>query len=344
MNDPCKLSNEELSVLCEQLALILRGGLPIQDGVEALGETYKDTRYAESFARLNDAVLESGSLTEGFRAAGAFPGYFLEMTSIGEKTGELDGVMEGLAQYYGNEARHRRAIRSAVFYPLLLIVMMAVLVGVLIAQVLPVFEDVFASFSGGGADTWMSLAMRAGKIVLFVAAAAIFLTLGTLAALRLDRSGGLRRALTRAFKPLRRLEQKLCAARFSASLAMTLRSGYPLDQSLELMQGLFPEGAMREKMERCLQSVQEGRDFTQAVEELQIFEPLHCRMIRMGFRAGQTDRVMGKLAELYAEELDNQINRLVAFIEPSLVALMALIVGAILLAVMLPLLSVLGSI
>lgn len=339
------LTGEELSIFCEQIALILRGGLPLHDGVEALCESYRETRFAPNFAKLNAAVSESGSLHAGLEAAGAFPKYMMEMTLIGEKTGELEGVMDGLAQYYSNEAKNRSAIASAIFYPLLLIVMMAVLIGVLVVQVLPIFDDVFASFAGNAASAaWMGVAMNAGKAVLIVAGVLIVLVLAVLAAVRLDRSQKTRQLLNRFFPPARELSQKLNASRFASTLGMMLRSGYPLDQSMELVKELFEDKAMREKMEACCTGLQHGASFPDAVEKLGVFQPLHCRMIRMGFKAGQTDRVMQKLAELYGEEVNIQVNRLVSIIEPTLVALMSVIIGAILLAVMLPLLSVMGSI
>lgn len=345
MSEKNFLSGDELSILCEQIALILRGGLPMHDGVEALCQGYKSTRYAEAFDKLSETVLMSGSLYEGLKDAGIFPKYMLEMTQIGEKTGELDNVMEGLSKYYSNEARNQRSIRSAIFYPLLLIVMMAVLIGVLIAQVLPIFDDVFSSFAGNsGAASWMNIAMNAGKVVLIVAGVLIILFLGLLIALKLDKSQTVKQWLTKTLPPIRKLNQKLNATRFASSLAMMMRSGYPLDQSLEMMKGLFTDKEMQEKMTKCYDMVSEGQDFADTVEKLEIFEPLHNRMIHMGSKAGQTDHVMGTLADLYSEELDNQINHLVSIIEPTLVALMSLIIGAILLAVMLPLLSVMGSI
>lgn len=338
------LSGEELSILCEQIALILRSGLPMHDGVEALCEGYKNTRYEEPFSKLNEEVLNTGSLYEGMKGAGIFPKYMLEMTLIGEKTGELDNVMEGLSKHYTNESRNQRSIRSAIFYPLLLIVMMAVLIGVLIAQVLPIFDDVFASFSGSASTGWMNIAMNAGKVVLILAGVVLFVFLAVLIVLKLDRSQTVKQWIVKIFPPIRKLNQKLNATRFASSLGMMMRSGYPLDQSLEMMKGLFDDKEMQEKMTKCHEAVSEGADFADTVEKLEIFEPLHNRMIHMGSKAGQTDHVMGTLADLYSEDLDNQINRLVSIIEPTLVALMSLIIGAILLAVMLPLLSVMGSI
>lgn len=338
------LSNEELSVVCEQIALILRAGLPMHDGVEALCDNYKDTRYRESFKELNAAMTETGSLYDGFQASGVFPDYLMEMTRIGEKTGELDSVMEELSAYYDREAKTRRAIQNAVLYPILLIAMMAILIAVLIVQVFPIFEGVF---KGLGMDAiaapWMAVSIGVGKGVLIAAGVFIVLVLGMLLFLRMDHSGRSRRFLFRTISPLGSLNQKLCAGRFASTLAMMMKSGYPLEESIELIEGLFSDPDMKKQVTECRTEMAEGVPFPQAVEKIGLFEKLHCRMIRVGFAAGQTDRVMAKLADLYEEETNDRISHLVSIIEPSLVALMSVIIGAILLAVMLPLLSIMNG-
>jgi type IV pilus assembly protein PilC len=108
-----RLSADELSILCEQIALIVRSGLPLHDGVEALCDNYRNTRYAARFQKLRDAVLATGSLYRGLVDAGIFPSYLREMANIGERTGELDTVMSGLALYYQREAKLRRAVVNA---------------------------------------------------------------------------------------------------------------------------------------------------------------------------------------------------------------------------------------
>lgn len=344
MNRKGKLNNDEVSVVCEQIAMILRAGLPMHDGVEALCENYSGTRYEDSFRALNDEVTASGSLYEGLKASGVFPVYMLEMTRIGERTGELDGVMGELSEYYEREARNRRAIQNAVLYPLLLIGMMAVLIAVLILQVFPIFEDVFDGLGlNAGASPWMSVAMGVGKGTLIVAGVFIILVLVLLLLLRMDHSGKTRRALFRLLSPLGKLNRRICAGRFSSTLAMMMRGGYPLDESLELIENLFEDPDVKKNVSICREEMSKGVAFPEAVEQTGLLEKLHCRMVSVGYRAGQTDLVMSKLAALYEEETDDQIARLVSTIEPSLVALMSIIIGAILLAVMLPLLSIMGG-
>lgn len=340
------LSTAELSILCEQLALILGSGLPLHDGVEALCENYRDTRYAEAFEALNQAVLETGSLREGLQAAGVFPVYLVEMAQIGEKTGELDHVMSDLAAYYQREDKVHKAIRNAVVYPLVLVCMMAVLIVVLVTQVLPIFEDVFRgmglSLEGAG-GAWMSVGIGVGRVALIAAGAFVLLALVFALILRGDGHPTAKSFLFRVVMPLQRLNQKLCAGRFASTLAMMLSSGYPLDESLELIENILTDPDVAGKVRACRERMRGGEPFPGAIESIGLFERLHCRMVRVGFQAGQTDTVMRRLAGLYDEEMDESISRVVGVIEPTLVALMSVIIGAILLSVMLPLMSVLSG-
>lgn len=339
------LPNEELSVLCEQLEMILRAGLPVHDGVDALCDNYKGTRYSQCFEVMRSAVSDSGSLYEGMLAAGVFPTYMMEMTRIGEKTGETDNVMRELSSYYRREAQNHQAIMNAVLYPLLLIGMMAVLIAVLVMRVFPIFEGVFKSLGlSSAAAPWVGVGIDVGRGVLIAAGVFIVIVLLVLLMLRLDHSQNARRILFRVISPLGRLNEKLCASRFAATLSMMLRSGYPLSESLEMIEELLTDDEIRDKVAKCRAEMEHGESFPKAVEKLGIFERLHCRMISIGFQAGQTDRVMSKLASVYDEDMDNRISHLVSIIEPSLVALMCVIIGAILLSVMLPLLSIMSSI
>ncbi len=338
---------DELSLLCEQLGMILSSGLPLYDGVEALCDNYKDTRYADAFACLNDTVLASGSLYLAVKEAGVFPQYMVEMTQIGEKTGELDSVMKQLAVYYQREAKIRHATTSAVSYPLVLVVMMAALIAVLVACVLPIFENVFRSMGLGmnaSSNPLMAVGIGVGKTVLIVAGVAVLLVLVFVLIFRSGHNSNIKNWLFHAIAPLSHMRQKMCASRFAAAMAMMLQSGYPLDESLELIAGMLGDPYITQKVKQCRQGMLDGMPFPEAVEKTGLFEKLHCRMIRVGFQAGKTDNVMFKLAAIYEEEMDESIDRLVSIIEPSLVALLSIIIGAILLSVMLPLLSLMSGI
>lgn len=339
-----RMDAEELSIFCEQLALIHRSGLPIQEGMDALSENYSTTRLAGLFKKLQQSVLETGSLYASVSQVGMFPVYLREMVLIGERSGEMDTVLEGLAQYYRREAKIRRAVVNAITYPLILVAIMAVLITMLITQVLPIFEDVFRGMGiNTAADPWMSSGLAVGRAVLIVAGVLIVFTLLALLVIRLDRSGKFRVHLFRWIAPLQHTEDRINAGRFASVMAIMLKSGLPVDESMRLIKNVVDAGGVSDKVEQCRVMMEGGSSFPDAIEHMGIFQPLHSHMIRLGFKAGQGEEVLAQLAALHEDEVDDAIARTVSAIEPTLVALMSVIIGAILLAVILPLLSLIGG-
>jgi type IV pilus assembly protein PilC len=338
------LGTDELSILCEQIALIVRSGLPLHDGVEALSENYQSTNYSAAFQTLNSVVQDSGSLYQGLKSAGIFPSYLIEMTNIGERTGELDTVMNDLSVYYQREAKVRRAIRSAITYPIILIVIISTLIFVLITGVLPIFDGVFRSMGlDTSASSWIAAGVRIGKFVLIAAAALIVLSAAAILLTRWDASGRTGAALIKWVKPIRRITTKISAGRFASVMSMMLRSGYPLQDSLKLVSTVVADADVARDVNACCDKMEHGLSFPDAVAQLNIYESLHMRMIRLGFQSGQIEGVMKKISEIYADEVDDAITNAVSIVEPTLAAFMSIIIGSILLAVMLPLFSLMGG-
>ncbi len=340
------LPADEVSLFCQQAAMILKAGIPLYDGMEVLYQNYKDTPYGGAFQKIYEGVRDGGSLYEGIKEAGFFPNYMVHMVQVGETAGELDRVLESLGDYYERESRMQAAVRSAVMYPLILVVLMTAVTAVLVIRVLPVFTEVFLSLGSGLVGTEaavLSGGVTLGRVALAAAAVILILVL----VLYLIWKAGGRQAIMRAAQILpqvRRLLDKQTAQRFAEVIAMVMASGYNLEHALELIPDLLPDKRNRKKAEKCQSLMQRDGDFAAAVEAAGIFAPLHQRMIRVGADAGQTDRVMERMARLYGIQVDEGIHSLVSWIEPALVAVLTLIIGGILLSVMLPLISIMMSI
>ena len=131
------LTPMELSSFCSEVALMLGAGMALYSGMEALEKTYENDPHAQLYQAISSGVVETGSLHDALEATHAFPRYMVEMCGIGEQTGHLEEVMQGLSVYYERESRIRQAVRSAVTYPLVLAVMMVLILLVLIAVGLP---------------------------------------------------------------------------------------------------------------------------------------------------------------------------------------------------------------
>lgn len=344
---PRYLPASEISMFCEQVALILGSGMALHDGMDALCSSYKDTAFGSSFETINEAVKRTGLLHEALRDTKAFPPYLVRMVYIGEQTGKLDEVMASLSLYYAREASTRSSIQSAVFYPLCLVVMMAVVIVVLISQVLPIFRQVYRSLGteiSSSASALMNLGMGMGMAVLVAVGVLILIALVIALLMRTSKRRAVTAFLGKIFPPVRRMNERIASGRFAANLGMMLKSGYPLQEALPLIEGVMDETEARDKVKRCGEKMLEGVAFPNAVADVRLFEELHNKMIQIGFMTGQTENVMDKLAGIYQERNEQDISRLVSMIEPALVIMLSVIIGAILLSVMLPMISIISTI
>jgi type IV pilus assembly protein PilC len=340
------LPPDETAMFCEQVALLLKSGIALYDGIEALCNNYAATRYGEKFQRLNETMKRTGSLYESISALNIFPPYMTQMVRVGEQAGTLERVMQGLAAYYTREAQVRATVRSAVTYPLLMVGLMTLVVVVLVVQVLPMFSEVLRNLGGdlsASTTARMDAGLGAGVFVLTMAGLVLLAVIGVALLLRSKKRDQVIRFLLRAFRPLRHVADKLSAGRFASVMAMLMGSGFPLDQAMDLMPGVMTDEGSCAKVENVRARMQEGAAFAEAIEGARIFEPIHGKMIRVGVMAGQTETVMERLAETYQDEVDDGIRRLVSAIEPTLVAIMSIVIGGILLSVMLPLASLMSS-
>ena len=341
-----KLSSAELSSFCSQMALILDAGMPLYDGMETLAETTKGTQHADLYRAASQSVNETGSLYQALRQDSRWPSYLVEMTGIGEQTGQLENVMNGLAEYYGREDRIRSSVINAVTYPLVLSAMLVVIVAIMLWKVLPVFQRVLNSM-GTDLTASGSALMRVGSVIGWVVLALVgIVVLAVIVCVLLLKTSARDSVLAfvrRVFPPVRRLSMKLASSRVASVLSMMLSGGFPTSEAFRLMPAILSDTEAAEKVEGIRRDLEGGEGFADAMSKSGLFDSLHDRMIRMGVAAGREDQVMRKIADLYEEQVEDGIAQLVAIIEPTLIALLSIVIGAILLSVMLPMAGILSS-
>ena len=340
------ITSAELSSFCSQVALILSAGLPLYDGMETLAETTKGTEYADWYANVSRGVNETGSLYEALKRDERWPHYLVEMTGIGEQTGQLESVMNGLSEYYGREERIRTSVVSAVTYPLVLGVMLVLIILIMLWKVLPVFQRVLNSMGmemTKSGSALMNLGSTIGWVVLALVGLVVLAVLVIAILMKTSMREDVLAFLRKLFPPVRNLSMKLSSSRVASVLSMMLQSGFPTGEALRLMPSILSDAEASERVTGIHKNLEAGMSFADAMEKSQLFEGLHNRMIRMGVAAGREDQVMAKIAGIYEEQVESGISQLVTIIEPTLIALLSVVIGAILLSVMLPMAGILSS-
>ena len=341
-----QLSAAELSNFCGQVALILEAGLPLYDGMETLAGAEKTSANADLYQAASRNVTNTGSLYEALKEDERWPSYLVEMVGIGEHSGQLEKVMRGLETYYAREERIRSSISGAVTYPLVLGAMLVVIVLILLWRVLPVFRRVLGSMGVAVSESglaMMRLGSAVGWIVMVLVALAVIAVLVVVILLRTKYREKTLAVVQHIFPAVQRLNKKLSASRVAGVLSMMLSGGFPTDEALDMTAAVMTDKDAAQKVKSIRQSLDEGTSFADAIDKADLFDELHESMIRMGSATGREDQVLGKLAGLYEEQVEDDITRLISIIEPTLVAILAVVIGAVLLSVILPMAGILTS-
>ncbi len=340
------LSNGELQAFSSQMAMILKSGISTTEGILILLDDSHDQAEQIFLKAILDTLNQTGNFYESLKETDTCPDYFLSMVQIGEQTGNLDEVMAMLADYYEKEDNLSQTIRTAVSYPLLMIIMMIAVIVILITKVMPIFNQVFQQFGSsmtGISRGFLNMGIFLNQhaipfiILMVLLAAACFYLFRTV-----NGQTHLRRMLAH-FKSIRALHEKISARRFADGMSLTLGSGLTPKDAVSFSLQLIDPSDFRSRLEQCEAAVSDGMDLCEALTQYHIFPGLYARIASIGFRTGSTEEAMKKIADSCESEIDEQINSLVACIEPTLVIILSVLVGVILLSVMLPLVSLMSS-
>lgn len=341
------LSNSEIASFCSQTAMILNAGITPAEGMNILLSDTKDEKGRALIQQILDVCKQGETFSKALTSCNVFPDYVLNLTALGEESGNLDDVMQSLAAYYEREEAVSEGIRSAIRYPFIMIGMMFLVIFVLLTKVLPIFNQVFIQLGSemtGMSSSLLSLGHSLNRYSLVLLIIVLLVALLCLLAFKTTKGRQLTTRFLTVFPLTRGFYEKVAAGRFASGLAMTLSSGLDTYSSLDMVASLVEHSKMREKIEVCKQRLKDGDNLAEALLKASIFSNLYSRMAAVGFRTGSIDIVMTKIAENYDKETDKKLQGILAVLEPTLVIILSLIVGLILLSVILPLMGIMTSI
>jgi len=338
-----KLSYSYISALCVELHLIVKAGIPMGEGVKLLAESEKNSETYEALNSISEHMEQGEEFHEALRHTECFPRYLCEMVEIGVKTGYQEEVFKSLAEYYESQDQINRSIRNAVTYPSILIVMLLLVAAILVTQVLPIFGDVYSQL-GSEMPVFAGALMNIGKWLssrwVYVL---VFLVAITGLGILLVRTPSVRSKVFPQGRKPESLSGKIAAARLSLALSMTMQSGLDTGESLAMAKRLTENIFTVKRIEICERLIGAGESFSFAVGESKLFPPSYNRMLDVGVRTGTADAAMAEIARRSEMDATAEIDRVIGLIEPTLVIAMSVFIGAILLAVMLPLTGIMSA-
>lgn len=338
---------DEVAMFCDQMAMLLNGGVPLYEGTFMLYSEMEDGRTREVLQIIDDRVKDNIPLYKALEETEAFPDYMVHMVNVGEQTGELEKVLRSLAVYYERESRVKAGIKSAVAYPVILFTVMAGIMVILSWKILPLFERMFEELSSDvsvATKNAMSVGLTAGHVIA-VAAIAVLVIVVLLILWSRTKTGRekLRKAVTK-FGPTKKLSQLMAVGKFISAISLVLSSGMNVQEGLEQEEKNCTDEQIRRKIKKCIDLYNDNEPIDEAVRKSGIIVGMESRLISVAAKTGEADVIFAKLSDQYNEKISAALSKLTTVIETALVIVLSVLVGAVLLAVMLPLVSMISSI
>ena len=342
-----RVKAKNLAVFTRQFSVMIDAGLPLVQCLDILGSQEEDKNFAAVILQTRTAVESGASLADAMRKhPKTFDHLFTNMVAAGEAGGILDTILKRLATYIEKAVKLTGQVKSAMIYPIAVIVIAALVVGVILWKVIPTFAQLFA---GLGADLplptrvviWLS-----ESLVTFFPLIAAVLMAGAWAIRTYYKTDNGRHAIDGLLLRLPILGlilRKIAVARFCRTLATLISSGVPILDGLEITAKTSGNIIIEDAIMKTRKSIERGETISAPLKETAVFPSMVVQMIGVGEATGALDTMLAKIADFYEEEVDTAVAGLLTLLEPVMIAFLGVIVGGIVIAMYLPIFDLISK-
>ena len=342
-----KVNPKNLAVFVRQFSVMIDAGVPLVQCLEILGNQEEDKNFAETILATRSDVESGVSLAEAMKKhPKAFDPLFTNMIAAGEAGGILDAILTRLATYIEKAAKLKGQVKSAMVYPVAVIVIAVIVVGVILWKVIPTFAALFA---GLGAQlplpTRIVIALSDFLVnfmpLIIVGIGAIgygFKSYYATAAGQHQIDG-----ITLQLPVIGLLMRKIAVARFCRTLSTLLSSGVPILDGLGITARTSGNVIVEEAILQTRKRIERGETISAPLRETAVFPAMVTQMISVGETTGALDTMLSKIADFYEEEVDTAVAGLLTLLEPIMIAFLGVVVGGIVIAMYLPIFDLISQ-
>lgn len=350
------ISQKGLTTFTRQLATLTQSGLPLLRGLEVLGRQEQNVAFRWVLEQIADDIRAGSTFSESLeKHPKVFNPLYINMVRAGEAGGVLDVVLNRLALFMEKSRRIRGRIRAAMVYPIVIVVVTVIILTLIMVVVVPQFESMFRDVLRGVALpglTQLVLNVSRTFVSLFFASFLVFLrTLVILGGviylfrlIRRSRIGQMVFDRLAFYSPVvGDLSRKAAIARFSRTFGTLLSSGVPILQALQITRDTSSNSILRDAIDHVHDRVKEGEGVAGPLEQKRVFPAMVTSMIDVGEETGELNEMLSRIADTYEEEVDNAVSVFTANLEPIMIVLMAGVVGTIVVALFLPIITIIEN-
>ncbi|MEJ6553850.1 type II secretion system F family protein [Microbacterium esteraromaticum] len=331
---------DDLAVLTNQLAGLINAGLPLLRALAVLIEQTDNKKLVSALTAVH-ADIEGG---KAFSAAlgmhpDVFPPLMISLVRVGETGGFLGDALESVAKSYRSDVELQQKIKSALTYPIIVLIIAALGVTAMLTFIVPIFENMFASMGGELPLPTQILVVLSRNMLWILPLMAVLIIVGVVWYRRVKDTDSFRGNVD----PIKlkmpifgTLITKIAVARFARNLSMMLNAGVPLLQALEIVGKAANNRAIEVALADVAVSISQGRSFALPLSRAQVFPPLVAQMVSVGEEAGTLPEMLESIADFFEAEVNTASEQLTATIEPILITLLGIVIGGMVISLYMP--------
>lgn len=343
-----KVKTKDLAIFARQFCTVLRAGVPVVKSLDILRRQTESRMLTQALDEIYQDIQKGVLLSEAMRKyKNIFSTVFTNMIEAGELSGTLDKSLEKMAIQLEKEYKLQQKISGALTYPLIMMIITCLAVGVLLGFVVPQFKEIFDSFGISlPFTTRMLLVVGVGlkKFWYLVLAGMVGIFFG-IQAYKKSPSGKVQiDKMALKLPVVSAITKKVLAARFTRLTATMLNSGVSLIKTLEVAERIVENGVARQGLRDVIEKVTKGTDLATPVHEMGLFPMMVPQMIKVGEESGSLDAMLDKTADFCEDEVDTAISQLTTLLEPAIMVFMSIVVGFIVISIIVPMFQISASI
>jgi type IV pilus assembly protein PilC len=346
-----KVGSKELAIFTRQFSVMIDAGLPLVSCIEILAEQQSNVFFKDVLHQVRQNVEEGATLAASLtKHPKVFDQLYTHMVEAGEAGGVLDLILQRLSTLIEKMVKLKRSIISASIYPAAVVFVAIAAVAIIMIVVIPQFEQIFLGLLGPGEAlplptriVMMISNFVAGWGGLVTLAAGIGAVVGTKFYYKTPKGRHQIDAIILKLPIFGAIVRKIAVARFSRILSTLLSSGVPILQSLEITAKTAGNVIVENAILAVRAGVERGESFVEPLKATAVFPEMVSQMVGVGEQTGALDAMLGKIADFYEDEVDAAIADLLAMIEPALIAFLGVTIGSIVIAMYLPLFTLIGK-
>jgi len=333
----------QVAIMTRQLGVLLKAGVTLGEALSALVDQTERTGLKRALAQVRQGINEGTSLGDAMgKHPRIFPDLYVNMVRAGEASGTLDAVLFRLSEFLDAQNRLRSKVISALFYPVVMIVIGVFIMGILMVSVVPKVTSIFADT--GKALPWNTqLLIAISNVVSNYWYVLIILFVLAIVGFRRWKNSTKGRAtydrLLLKLWVIGPLARQIAITRFAKTLATMLKSGVPLLRALDIVKAILGNTVLTRVIEEAKESIKEGESIAQPLKRSGEFPPIVTHMIAVGEKSGQLEQMLENVAQAYETEIDLKIGRLTTLLEPMMILIMGGSVAFVVFSILMPIME-----